>query len=486
MTKKIKTVVFSVMIFLAFSVYAIAAPVPDTGQTTSYTDTFGEDSDYLINPPSYNKLDENGNDLPDTATSWTMVRDNVTGLIWEVKTDDGSVHDKDNTYTWYDSNPDTNGGDAGTPGNGTDTEDFINALNSSNYGGYSDWRLPTMEELLSIIDYGIYNPAINGSYFPNRMSSRYWSSTTLVDSSSRARYVNFIYGYGSAYGSDNYNNKSDSHHIRAVRGGQTGAIDNLVSNGDGTVTDTATGLMWQQDTEGIMNWEASLGYCENLALAGYSDWRLPTAKELASILDLSKRNPAIDTDYFPNTVSFPHWSSTTRANTYVGAWIVGFGDGGVYDLNKSDSYYVRAVRAGQSGSIDLDKGLVAYYPFNGNANDESGNGNDGTVYGAKLVKDRFDQSDSAYEFNGFSDRIETPFNYNGEATDFTLSYWINIHSIDFNKIIHFQENVNGLPELNNEFYKSQLLHFFFRARMATLKSPTCGRVKIPQQQNIKI
>ena len=59
-----------------------------------------------------------------------MVRDNVTGLFWEVKTDDGSIHDKDNTYTWYDSNPATNGGNAGTAGEGTDTEDFIEALNS--------------------------------------------------------------------------------------------------------------------------------------------------------------------------------------------------------------------------------------------------------------------------------------------------------------------------------------------------------------------
>jgi hypothetical protein len=431
MTKKIKTVVFSLLIFLACSIYAIAAPVPDTGQTTSYTDTFGEDSDYLINPPSYTKLDADGNDLPDTATSWTMVRDNVTGLIWEVKTDDGSVHDKDNTYTWYDSNPDTNGGDAGTPGNGTDTEDFINALNSSNYGGHSDWRLPTMEELLSIIDYGIYNPAINGSYFPNRMSSRYWSSTTLVDSSNRARYVNFIYGYGSAYGIDNYSDKSYSHYIRAVRGGQTGSFDNLVGNGDGTVTDTATGLMWQQDTEGLMNWEASLGYCENLSLAGFSDWRLPTAKELASILDLSKRNPAIDTDYFPNTVSFPYWSSTTRANTYVGAWIVGFGDGGVYDLKKSDSYYVRAVRAGQSGSIDLDNGLVAHYPFNGNANDASGNGNDGVVFGATLSEDRFGNANSAYSFDGTNQLIRIEPSSSLESfKEITLSAWFKTRSCD--------------------------------------------------------
>ena len=94
MTRRTKIVAFSTMILLAISVCAVAGPVPDTGQTEFYTDTFGEDSDYLINPPSYAKLDACGNPLLYTATSWVMVRDNVTGLIWEVKTDDGSVHDK--------------------------------------------------------------------------------------------------------------------------------------------------------------------------------------------------------------------------------------------------------------------------------------------------------------------------------------------------------------------------------------------------------
>ncbi|MBF0201707.1 MAG: hypothetical protein HQK66_10430 [Desulfamplus sp.] len=56
----------------------------------------GQDGNYIINPRSYTKLDDQGNDLPITATSWTMVRDNVTGLIWEVKTRDGSIHDRDN------------------------------------------------------------------------------------------------------------------------------------------------------------------------------------------------------------------------------------------------------------------------------------------------------------------------------------------------------------------------------------------------------
>jgi len=125
-------IAISLILILSFASINFAGPVPDTGQTQSYTDTFGEDSDYLINPPSYTKLDSQGNPLPDSATEWVMVRDNMTGLIWEVKQNQDGVkdysnpHDADNTFTWYDSNPETNGGYEGTPGDGTDTEDFIN------------------------------------------------------------------------------------------------------------------------------------------------------------------------------------------------------------------------------------------------------------------------------------------------------------------------------------------------------------------------
>ena len=122
----------------------------------------------------------------------------------------------------------------------------------------------------------------------------------------------------------------------------------LVDNKDGTVTDTETGLMWQQDEALYMNWETALSYCEDLELAGYDDWRLPNINELQSLVDYSKHNPAIDTS-FPNAESSGYWSSTTGSSNAVYAWIVyflsGFVDGFSYD--KSYSYYVRAVRSGQ-------------------------------------------------------------------------------------------------------------------------------------------
>jgi len=291
MKKLAKITAFLTLIMLCLCSTAFAGALPDTGQTKCYNDTaeitcpapgedfYGQDAQYATNPRSYTKLDAGGNDLSDSAASWTMVRDNVTGLIWEVKTDDGSVHDKDNKYTWYDSNPATNGGNAGTPGDGTDTEDFINALNSENFGGYSDWRLPTIKELASIANLGQSYPAIGTGYFPNTQSSHYWSSSTYTSTPGNAWHVDFDHGFVNRYP------KSYSYYVRCVRGGQAGLFDNLAINDDGTVTDTETGLMWQQQRITGMNWKEALAHCESLALAGYDDWRLPSIEELQSIID---------------------------------------------------------------------------------------------------------------------------------------------------------------------------------------------------------
>jgi Protein of unknown function (DUF1566) len=173
-----------------FTVEVGATPLPDTGVTKCWNDSgtmiacpspgqdfYGQDANYTINPPSYTKLDGSGVALPDSATSWVMVKDNVTGLIWEIKTKKDGVknyedpNDADNNYTWYDSNPATNGGNPGTIGN--DTEVFLKALNDAHYGSFSDWRLPTIKELESIINYSIASPGptINSGYFPNTQSS---------------------------------------------------------------------------------------------------------------------------------------------------------------------------------------------------------------------------------------------------------------------------------------------------------------------------
>ncbi|NNF98117.1 MAG: DUF1566 domain-containing protein, partial [Desulfobacteraceae bacterium] len=301
--------------------------LPDTGQTTSYTDTFGEDADYTINPPAYTKLDAAGNALSDAASSWTMVRDDVTGLIWEVKTDDDGIHDKDNTYTWQD---------------GQDV--FIAQLNSDNFGGHADWRMPTVKELSTLVNAEVFLPAIHTAYFPHAESTsftNYWSSTTSAKAVERAWGVHFNDGNVGVDG-----DKFSSFHVRAVRGEQISS--NLVDNGDGTVTDTQTGLMWQQAEAGEMTWEEALAYCEALVLAGHEDWRLPNRNELQSIVDHEEFDPAIDTVFFPGATWTGYWTSTTVARIPDNAWFVPLYEGGVGNARgKLGSENVRAVRGGQ-------------------------------------------------------------------------------------------------------------------------------------------
>jgi hypothetical protein len=232
MKKTIQKCLLYCLILSVFSAYAIACLAPEKGQTryvshgtiTTCPETerfFGQTAGQA-STPLYTKLDRSGQPLPDSATAWLMVKDNVTGLIWEVKRNmDGVSHyddpnDADNTYTWYDSNPDTNGGHAGTLGNGMNTETFISTMNRAHFGGYSDWRLPTIKELAYLADTRSTNPSINTKYFPNTVSSWYWSSSTS------ANYPYHAWGVGFRNGYDSYNYKYFYGYVRAVRGGQRG------------------------------------------------------------------------------------------------------------------------------------------------------------------------------------------------------------------------------------------------------------------------
>jgi hypothetical protein len=139
-------------------------------------------------------------------------------------------------------------------------------------------------------------------------------------------------------------------YVRPVRGNTYG-VNDFVDNGDGTVTDRATGLMWQQaDIGSGMDWEDALAYAESLTLGGYDDWRLPNVKELQGIVDYTRspsavdaanQGPAIDTDFFDiteipsGTTNYSpdygyFWTSTsayhsTASPEYIYAWYVAFG-----------------------------------------------------------------------------------------------------------------------------------------------------------------
>ena len=173
----------------------------------------------------FTKISNSGVALPHSATlgtgsnDWACTRDNVTGLIWEVKTISG-LRSKDHTYTWFNSlSPDS---DHGTASGGTcettgrcDTEKYTQDVNAAALCGATDWRMPTVKELEGIADMGrSSSPAIDPVFFPNTPSSVVWSGSPLAGVTNSAWNVNF--GNGGA----NYGNRYDGSPVRLVRGGQ--------------------------------------------------------------------------------------------------------------------------------------------------------------------------------------------------------------------------------------------------------------------------
>ena len=121
--------------------------------------------------------------------------------------------------------------------------------------------------------------------------------------------------------------------------------DVWVDNGDGTVSDVATGLIWEQILDGSANnYSEAITYCDNLSLAGYTDWRLPDVKELTSVVDYRNDQPAVDAGAFPATNNIEFWSSSEFASDTSQAWRVDFVDGRVIASNKAVDNLARCVR----------------------------------------------------------------------------------------------------------------------------------------------
>lgn len=168
---------------------------------------------------SFKKLDANGNPLNTDASNWHCVEDNITGLLWEVKTNNvASLQHKSHTYTWYNDITTNNGGDHGlgdlgnflTTGYETesdntfvdgsdncaqidrcDVDKYIDDINASGLCGHNDWRLPSREELISILSYGHTNGTIDQDYFPNNLAISYWTSEAFAEVVTKAWAVSF-------------------------------------------------------------------------------------------------------------------------------------------------------------------------------------------------------------------------------------------------------------------------------------------------------
>ncbi|MBZ0092148.1 MAG: DUF1566 domain-containing protein [Sulfuricellaceae bacterium] len=211
-----------------------------------------------IAPPSsshYTKIANNGAVLPDSATlgggptGWACTRDNTTGLIWEVKTADGGLRDMNKSYTNYDDatqpqkrnqsgsayvNPTQADVDAASNSIG-----FAKAVRGSGLCGYSDWRMPSKDELLGIVDMSNL-PTINTTYFPNTPSSLFWSSSPLAGSASDAWYIYF------GTGNPDWGGRDGPSQVRLVSTGQsigTYALSvSAAGTGFGTVTSTDSNI----------------------------------------------------------------------------------------------------------------------------------------------------------------------------------------------------------------------------------------------------
>lgn len=291
-----------------------ARKVPDTGQTTSYTATFGEDDDYnAVNQPSY------------TDNSNSTVTDNVTGLMWQRclvgQTTDAACSGAAATYNWYQA---TGTADAtSNPGGAT------NVCGSQATGGFGDWRLPAPNEL------SFLHSSNSRAFFPTVFWAN-WSATPYVGSAASAWVADADANPGFAL-------KTGLQSIRCVRGNPVTASFN--DNGDGTVTDNVTALMWQQQ-DSTNWWEQDITYCEGLALATFTDWRLPNKNELQSIVDYSAYGPAIDRAYFSGSHGARYYSSTSSAINTAYAFYVDFTSGEGYSYYKTKPYYARCVRGG--------------------------------------------------------------------------------------------------------------------------------------------
>ena len=227
----------------------------------------------------------------------------------------------------------------------------ISHCNDLSHADYSDWRLPSKKELISIVDFGRMNPAIDVSKFPNPKNFTYWTSTVSSNWATYAWSVQFQYGKFVPAHQVVHNNLW----ALCVRNNQK--TISFLDNGDNTITDQKTRLIWQKQDDGSKRTrENALNYCENLTLGGSSSWRLPNIKELESIVDDNNASPSINTSYFPNTKSSStsnYISSSVKLSNSNFSWTVTFNSGeigtniGDVASQTASSSYVRCVRGGQ-------------------------------------------------------------------------------------------------------------------------------------------
>jgi hypothetical protein len=279
-------------------------PIVASGQTDCYnntekidapapgTDFYGQDAQHEGNQPSYTK-----------AADGLTVTDNVTGLVWQQSPDtngDGKIALADK-MTWEQA------------------QEYPAKLNAEKFGGYDDWRLPSIKQIYSLILFIGLDldphassasgaiPFLDTNYFTfaygdtaageRIIDSQYVSSTKYVSTTMGGKPtvfgVNFADGRIKGYAlSDVFIGGSKKFTVLCVRGNPDYGTNEFVDNGDGTITDKATGLMWAQSDSGKgLNWQQALAWAQQMNgqnYFGHNDWRVPSVKELQSIIDYAR------------------------------------------------------------------------------------------------------------------------------------------------------------------------------------------------------
>jgi len=286
--------------------------IVDTGQNHCYSDLTGipcplDGEDYYGQDAQYSGVQASYQDNGDGT-----VTDFNTGLVWQAAPD---LADKV-TY-----------------------QQALDSAESLDLAGYDDWRLPTIKELYSLIDFNgsaSQNiPYLDTSFFSFRygdessgerqIDAQYWSSTAYVGTTLKGNFtvfgVNFADGRIKGYPALSSSGREMEAFALYVRGNPDYGVNQFTDQRDGTILDLASGLVWQKaDSSTPLKWEGALDYCENLSLGGREDWRLPNAKELQSIVDYS-RSPqtsgtaAIDPLFSVSELESWYWTSTTHLDT---------------------------------------------------------------------------------------------------------------------------------------------------------------------------
>ena len=215
------------------------------------------------------------------------------------------------------------------------------------YAGSYGWRLPTPKELLSIVDNGRYDPAINTDLFPGTNDEWFWTSTDFVSTDEADKDKKWFVRFDKGFLSHKAKTESEKMHVRCVRGTTLpdGQFETEKIGEDEIVKDSVTGLMWQKTyKDSVKKFADALSTCENLEYAGFKDWRLPNKNELASIANYGKYRPASD---FPGMPNWTFRTSTSDAKNAKSAWYVIFSESIVNPYAKTNSDSVRCVRRGE-------------------------------------------------------------------------------------------------------------------------------------------